>query len=159
MAVQGEALPAQHLMELILGRPVRVVCHEDNEATITIVKEGYSPKQRAMMRTFKTNMNLLHELITDTEPPLNYVTGNPTGVVVLQHHEGITHKGDLFTKHLEPVKFNKGLGFINMGEAKLPPPLKKGKVIDFTLKPPPRQAKQGATLHLGEAPRGLALAW
>ena len=35
-AVQGEALPAQHLMELILGRPVRVVVHEDNEAAIKL---------------------------------------------------------------------------------------------------------------------------
>ena len=79
------------------------------------------------MRTFKTNMNQLHELITDDNPPLNHVTNEPCGVVVLQHHEGITHKGDLFTKFLEPIKFQKGLGLIKMGEAKLPPPLKKGE--------------------------------
>ena len=107
LAVQGEALPTQHLMELILGRPVRVVCHEDNEATIAIVRKGYSPKQRAMMRTLKTNMSQLHELITDTEPALNHVIGKSSGAIVLQHHEGITHKGDLFTKSLEPVKFSK----------------------------------------------------
>ena len=108
---------------------------------ITIVRKGYSPKQRAMMRTFKTNMNQLHELITDDNPPLNHVTNEPCGVVVLQHHEGITHKGDLFTKFLEPIKFQKGLGLIKMGEAKLPPPLKKGKVVQF----PPPSGKDQAT--------------
>ena len=39
-AVQGEALPAQHLMELILGRPVTVRIHEDNQSTIAIVRKG-----------------------------------------------------------------------------------------------------------------------
>ena len=47
-AVQGEALLAQHLFELILGRPFRVVVHEDNHATIKIVEKGYSPRLRAM---------------------------------------------------------------------------------------------------------------
>ena len=49
-SVQGEALPAQHLMELILDRPVTVRIHEDNQSTIAIVKKGYSPKLRPMQR-------------------------------------------------------------------------------------------------------------
>ena len=103
--VQGEALPAQHLLELVLGRPVKVVVHEDNESTIAIAKKGYSPKLRAMQRTHKTNMEQLYELVGDQSPGNNSQTGNPCGVVVLQHHEGVTHKGDMFTKFLEPCKF------------------------------------------------------
>ena len=128
--VQGEALPAQHLFELILGRPFRVVVHEDNEATITIVRKGYSPKLRAMQRTHKTNMEQLHELITEDVQNYNE-DGDPSGPVVLQHHEGLTHKGDLFTKCLDPTKFQVGLKLLKVRRPELPPPLKKGKVIDF----------------------------
>ena len=138
--MQGEAPPAQHLFELILGRPFRVVVHEDNEATITIVRKGYSPKLRAMQRTHKTNTEQLHELITESVQNYNE-DGDPSGPVVLQHHEGITHKGDLFTKCLEPTKFQEGLKLLKVRQPQLPPPLKKGKVIDFNLNSPPHGAK------------------
>ena len=65
----------------------------------------------------------------------------PCGVVVL-HHEGITHKGDMFTKFLEPCKFKTGLELIRMRRPRLPAPSKKGAVIDFRLGAgaPPRVA-------------------
>ena len=40
----------QGLMELVLSRPVRVEVGEDNTATITNVKKGYSVAARYMLR-------------------------------------------------------------------------------------------------------------
>ena len=37
--MQGEALPAQHLLELVLGRPVRLVVQEGNESSIAVVRK------------------------------------------------------------------------------------------------------------------------
>ena len=85
-----------------------------------------------MQRTHKTNMEQLHELITDSVQNYNE-DGDPSGPVVLQHHEGLTHKGDLFTKCLDPCKFQEGLKLLKVRQPQLPPPLKKGKVIDFDL--------------------------
>ena len=63
-SVQGEALPTQHLLSLVLGRPVRLVVLEDNESSIAIVRKGWSPKLRNLLRTQKTNLQQLHEIVT-----------------------------------------------------------------------------------------------
>ena len=83
--VQGEALPAQRLLELVLGRPVRLVVQEDNESSIAIVRKGWSPKLRTLLRNQKCNLQQLHELITADEEQLE-----DRGPVVLRHHEGET---------------------------------------------------------------------
>ena len=74
--------------------------------------------------------------------------------MVLQHHEGITHKGDLFTKCLDPCKFQEGLKLLKVRQPQLPPPLKKGKVIDFTLASPPRPITAGNQQRGRSAERG-----
>ena len=58
--------------------------------------------------------------------------------MVLQHHEGETHKGDLFTKFLVPCKFERGLELLKMRKARLPVPSKKGPVVDFGVQTPLR---------------------
>ena len=93
-----------------------------------------------MQRTHKTNMEQLRELITESVQNYNE-NGDPSGPVVLQHHEGLTHKGDLFTKCLDPTKFQHGLKLLKVRQPELPPPLKKGKVVDFGLGSPPHGAK------------------
>ena len=86
--VQGEALPAQRLLESVLGRPVRLVVLEDNESSIAIVRKGWSPKLRTLLRNQKCNLQQLHELITADADQLE-----DRGPVVLRRHEGETHKG------------------------------------------------------------------
>ena len=123
--VQGEALPAQRLLELVLGRPVRLVVLEDNESSIAVVRKGWSPKLRTLLRNQKCNLQQLHELITADADQLG-----DRGPVVLRHHEGETHKGDLFTKFLVPCKFERGLELLQTRKARLPAPVKKGPVAD-----------------------------
>ena len=49
-------------------------------------------------------MEQLHELVYETEPAC--VDGVTSGPVVLQHHEGATHKGDMFTKYMAAARVN-----------------------------------------------------
>ena len=119
-AVQGEALPTQRLLELVLGRPVRLVVMEDNESSIAIVKKGWSPKLRTLLRNQKCNLQQLHEIISADPDSLG-----DRGPVELRHHPGETHKGDLFIKFLVPCKFESGLELLGMRKARLPPPSKK----------------------------------
>ena len=54
-----EGLPSLTLWECLLGRPVELVLHEDNQATILVAKKGYSPKMRHTQRTHKVNLSAL----------------------------------------------------------------------------------------------------
>ena len=74
--------------------------------------------------------------------------------MVLQHHEGITHKGELFTKCLEPTKFQEGLKLLKVRRPQLPPPQKKGKLIDFNLVSPPRSEARGRSAERGSESSG-----
>ena len=93
---------------------MRFVVLEDNESSIAIVRKGWSPKLRNLLRNQRTNLQQLHETITEG------ADRGDEGPVELRHHPGETHKGDLFTKHLVPIKFEKGLGLLNMRKARVP---------------------------------------
>ena len=68
------------LWERLLGRPVELVLHEDNQATILVAKKGYSPKMRHTQRTHKVNLSALAEQL---EPG--------TGVVIKYGSPGSRH--------------------------------------------------------------------
>ena len=54
-----EGLPALSLWSLMLGRDdLELVIQEDNQATILVVKKGYSPKLRHISRTHKINLGV-----------------------------------------------------------------------------------------------------
>ena len=56
-----EGLPALSLWSVLLGRDdLELVIHEDNQATILVVKKGYSPKLRHVNRTHKVNLGGLY---------------------------------------------------------------------------------------------------
>ena len=93
-----EAIPLQRLMELILDRPVVVEVGEDNQATITAVKKGYSVALRYTLRQQQCSVGGLHELFHEP-PPLG------VGAFELKYRETTTHKGDVFTKPLPPASF------------------------------------------------------
>ena len=61
-AVFGEALPVLQLWQTVLERSVEMVIHEDNQATIQVVHQGYSSKLRHIARTHKVNLGSLREL-------------------------------------------------------------------------------------------------
>ena len=62
---------------------------EDNQATITVVKKGYSKKLRHMSRTHKVNLSSLREQCVNNYTQLQYV-------------ESKKQAADIFTKALVP---------------------------------------------------------
>ena len=58
-SLYAEGLPSLQLWERLLGRPVKLRVKEDNQATIKVVKKGFSPKLRHIQRTHKVNLGCL----------------------------------------------------------------------------------------------------
>ena len=97
-SLRKEALPAQQLISLILGRTVLLVSHEDNSATISSIKAGYSPALRHLSRTERISLGVLNE-----------VYFGPGSGAQLRHCPTLLQKGDLFTKVLDEAKFSAAL--------------------------------------------------
>ena len=87
-----EGLPALQLWELLLARSVTLRVHEDNQATILVVKKGYSPKLRHITRTHKVNLSCLSEVFRDDSAEIEYTHTDDQAA-------------DIFTKALPPHKW------------------------------------------------------
>ncbi|CAE7028491.1 GIP [Symbiodinium sp. CCMP2592] len=101
-----EALPALQLWQTILDYPIRLVIHEDNQATILVAKKGYSPKLRHIARTHKVNLGSISEVIDEDDVDIEYVDTN-------------LQAADIFTKALPPQKWDNALKLLGMRQ-KLP---------------------------------------
>ena len=106
-ALFDEALPMLSLFDTLLGRSVELIILEDNQATITILKRGYSPKLRHILRTHKVNLGSVKEELDKQEILLEYC---PTEYQC----------ADIFTKGLPPNKWNNALQLLGM-DTKKPP--------------------------------------
>ena len=84
-----EGIPALQLWEKLLQRPVDLIIHEDNQATIIVVRKGYSPKLRHIGRTHKINLSSLNECLDDPSITVQYIDTNEQAA-------------DIFTKALPP---------------------------------------------------------
>ena len=80
---------------------------EDNAATIVAVTRGYSPAMRHLSRSQRTSLGFVHDIITDT-------VGPGEGPVAIVKADTKEHRGDLFTKELEPRDFDHALDMIRM---------------------------------------------
>lgn len=69
----GEGAPMQDLFQLILNRPIDLVCHQDNASVIQIVHGGYSPKLRHLAKVRKINLSALYELFEEPDIRLQYI--------------------------------------------------------------------------------------
>ena len=83
----------QIFLEAALGRRVDLVCLEDNTQCLGAVKSGYSAALRSPPRTERISLSVAHETFMLTP-------GNE-----IRHQPKDTHKGDVFTKRMEPTKF------------------------------------------------------
>jgi len=92
--LRTEALPVQDLMEQFLGQRLDVVCHVDNTQAITAAKKGYSKKLRALPRTHRVSLGVVHECVSDQRMSVDVV-----------HCGTLDMKGDMFTKALSPAPF------------------------------------------------------
>ena len=101
-SARAEAIPMQVLLERALGRRVDLICLEDNTQCLTAVKTGYSAALRSLPRTERISLSVAHETFVLT--PGNEIRYHPTE----------THKGDAFTKRLDPNKFEIALELLGL---------------------------------------------
>ena len=84
-------IPQMELWSILLQRPVKGSIREDNEATIKVIKSGFSPQLRHLAKHHRIALSLVHELCTGEDIAVTYC---PTA----------EQKGDLMTKGLDRVK-------------------------------------------------------
>ena len=97
----GEALPALNLFDLILGRDCPLDICEDNQATIRVIKNGYSNKLRHINRTHKVNVASLSEVIEESGYSLSYIDTKEQAA-------------DIFTKALPAQHWESALSMLGM---------------------------------------------
>ena len=97
----------QDLFDLILDRPVHLICQQDNAAVIQIVHGGYSAKLRHMRKIHKLNLSALYELFRDP-------------AITLQYIKTALQRADPFTKALEPCKWMTALELMNILPSEIP---------------------------------------
>jgi hypothetical protein len=94
--LRKEALPAQILIESILGSRLSVACNVDNTQAISAAQKGYSNKLRCLSRTQRVSIGVIHEVIQA-----------PEMCVTVEYCSTVDMKGDMFTKALTTQPFQK----------------------------------------------------
>ena len=103
-SVFTEGIPALGLWEVLLKRTVELQVHEDSQATILVVRKGFSPKLRHISRAHKVNLG-------EPNIDLRYVDTNEQAA-------------DIFTKALPPHKWEAALALLGI-RTELPSQLEK----------------------------------
>ena len=88
--LKGEGLPMQNLFCAALGRTVHLRCLEGNTTAISAARADYSPALRHLPRTEHLSVSVLYEVFVDRDD------------CTLQCQASDEHKGDMFTKQLDP---------------------------------------------------------
>ena len=97
----GEGLPMLSLAETFMDRKCLLELMEDNEATIKVIRKGYSAKLRHVRRTQKVDVGSLKECIDNDWVKLCYI-------------RSAFQAADLFTKCLDAQKWSKALEMVNL---------------------------------------------
>jgi hypothetical protein len=106
LAVRAEGLPALAIWEKVLGRQVKLVMEEDNQAAIKVLESGYSGALRHMGRTHKVCLRWLNERVKEKQMELHYCNTQDQAA-------------DIFTKPFtEPVKWEAALRNIGISEGR-----------------------------------------
>ena len=95
------------LFDILLGRPVTLRIKEDNQATIKILKKGYSPKLRHVLRHHKVNLGSVKEVLDQGNVELEYIPSEE-------------QRADIFTKALPPNKWPHALEMLGISTAPTP---------------------------------------
>jgi hypothetical protein len=105
--VRNALIPMQILLQRILREPVDCEVMEDNAAAIVAITKGYSPAMRHIPRTQRVSLGMLHEVFHQ-EPE------EGEGRIGLKKASTDEHRGDAFTKELDPHKFHAAIDMIRM---------------------------------------------
>ena len=97
----GDALPMLNMWDVLLGRDCELEVFEDNNATITVVRKGYSSKLRHINRTHKVNLSSLSEMFAKPGITLQYVATKEQAA-------------DIFTKGLSPGLWDSALKMLGI---------------------------------------------
>ena len=89
--LRESALPGQMFWEQVLERNVALHIKEDNQATITIVKAGYSSQLRYLNKTQRVSLSVVSEICRTPGIHISYVITNE-------------QKADILTKALSKDK-------------------------------------------------------
>ena len=73
-ALFGEALNLHSLIETLVEIRVPVIFQQDNQATITVIRAGYSAKLRCANRVHRVNLASVHEQLEDGVFDMSTVT-------------------------------------------------------------------------------------
>ena len=101
-AVFQDAVPTVDHLNEILGQEIPLTCFQDNEATIAVVRNGWSIKLRHVTKTHKIDLSCLYDLFKD---PLTFLVHCPTD----------QQAADVFTKNLETGKWDMALSMLRVG--------------------------------------------
>jgi hypothetical protein len=101
-----EALPMCTLWDTILGREVDLHIHEDNEAAILVINKGFSSKLRHILRTHKVNIQSIKDEVDKPHTHLKHVSTDKQAA-------------DIFTKALEPQKWQAALDMLHIATVPL----------------------------------------
>ena len=99
--VVSEAILASILWTLVLGRDIKTKIYEDNQATITVVRKGYSKKLKHIFRTHKVKLGSLKEVCVNDNTELVYI-------------ETKKQAADIFTKALAPNLWDHALEMLGI---------------------------------------------
>ena len=99
---KGSGLPALDLWETLLQREIILEAQEDNEATIKIVRKGYSPALRFLHRTQRVRIGWLKEIYHDS------------GLATLSHCGTKDMRADPLTKSIVPSQWRHALDMLGM---------------------------------------------
>ena len=92
------------LLEQALKRAVHLRCLEGNTQCIQAAETGYSKALGHLSRTERKNVGVLHEIFVE----------HSAGPANIQYQETASHKGDMFTKRLDPAPLEAALARINL---------------------------------------------
>ena len=100
-ALFNDAIPAQQFLSQLLGSAIPLTCHQDNTATIQVIKNGYSARLRHLGKTHKINVQGLYDAFKEPD-------------ISIQHCPTEQQAADVFTKCLEVHKWTAALDMIGV---------------------------------------------
>ena len=94
-------VPQMELWKLLIGGPVPGILFEDNQSTIVVAKNGYSPQLRHLAKHHRISLGLVHDFLKHED-------------ISIEHVETTKQKGDLMTKGLVKSKHEEALKLVNL---------------------------------------------
>ena len=100
-ALFSDAIPAQQFISQLFGTQIPLTCHQDNTATIQVIRNGYSARLRHLGKTHKINVQGLYDAFKEPD-------------ISIQHCPTELQAADIFTKSLEVHKWQAALDMIGI---------------------------------------------